>query len=624
MLPPFLTKIKNLSPFILLGTALCYPSVLYAQSKTSATTVSSNAKALDATRQASDDTTFQADDFIPAPPQTLYTLKLVGIKNSDARKNAEIYVSMIPTEEMDGSLRNFYLVRTAIQKAISVYGYFNSTIKFDVVAPEEGEKKGTLIVTVNQGPATDIAGINVNVTGQAHDDEAFEKLLTQVPAIGTQLNQQTYDNFKEDLRQLGIERGYFDADFTSSQLDVKPSTQQAWWNLDYDSGTRYKFGRFTFENSQIRQDYLRHIMHMKDGDPYNMEDLAALNSDLSSSGWFKVILFQPKINKEDKTVNVNVLLYPQKKNVFKVGIGYSTDVGARFQLGWNKPWVDSKGQSLRSNFYISKPKLAIEAAYRMPLLKNPLNYYYEAAYGIEREKQNDTTTNATSASFMRYWNRETGWQNGLGVRVRYDSFTQANQSHKTLLIYPTVSATRTRFRGGLFPYWGDTQRISIGVGSKAWGSQVNFYKIEASTIWIRTYFKKHRFISRAGAGYLKTSDFDRIPPALRFFLGGDRTLRGYKYKTVAPRDSEGKLVGGSIMGYAGLEYDYQLFPKWWTAVFADTGFVSDKFKHSDLRYGTGFGLRWISPVGPVKFDIATPVHSDHHNVQFYLSLGTEL
>lgn len=615
----FLTKLNVLLLFFLINTVLFCPTVLYARSSLA----NNDEKSFEKTSTHLNDN-FLNKDSNSENTQLLYKLELLGIKNADAKKNAQIYLSMISPQEMDGSPRNFSLVQQAIQKAISVYGYFNSTIKFDLIAPKKRGNKGKLRVTVEQGPPTYIAGTRVDILGQAQKEDEFKTLLTKIPAIGTQVNQETYDKFKENLQQLGIERGYFDANFTLSRLDVKPSTHQAWWNIDYDSGQRYRFGHFTFENSQIRQDYLQNIMHMKEGSPYNMQNLIDLNNDLSASGWFKTVLIQPKIDKENKTVDVNVSFYPQKKNLFKVGVGYATDVGGRLQLGWNKPWINSKGQSFHSGFYISRPKIVVETAYRIPLVRNPLKYFYEIFYGIKREDENDTFTNSQALSVMRYWNRETGWQNGVGLRVLYDSFTQASQSHKTLLVYPTVTAIRTRFRGGLFPYWGDTKRISLGVGNKVWGSEVNFYRLQASTVWIRTYFDKHRFISRAGVGYLHTNQFDRIPPNLRFFLGGDNTIRGYKYETVAPRDAAGKLIGGAFMGYAGLEYNYQVLPNWWGAVFADTGFSTEKFIPKDLCYGAGVGVRWISPVGPVKLDVATPVRSDHHNVQFYLSLGTEL
>ena len=126
-------------------------------------------------------------------------------------------------------------------------------------------------------------------------------------------------------------------------------------------------------------------------------------------------------------------------------------------------------------------------------------------------------------------------------------------------------------------------------------------------------------------GWIETNDFDRVPPDLRFFAGGDRSIRGYKYKNVSPRDSDGKLTGASKMATGSLEYQYNVSGKWWGAVFIDSGEAVNDISQSNIKTGAGIGVRWASPVGPIKFDIARPIgDSEEHGVQFYVGLGPEL
>ena len=315
-----------------------------------------------------------------------------------------------------------------------------------------------------------------------------------------------------------------------------------------------------------------------------------------------------------------------KKNSMELGVGFATDTGPHVQIGWTKPWINSRGHSFRTNLYVSAPKQNFEATYKMPLLKNPLNYYYEFSTGYEKENKNDTDTKALTFAALRYWNNSEGWQYFAGLRVRYDSYTQADFTDKTFLVYPTGGFNRTRLRGGQFPTWGDTQKITVDLGNKLWMSEANFFKIQASTAWIRTYAENHRFITRAEIGYLNTADIRKIPPALRFFAGGDRSVRGYGYKKISPKNKDGKLVGGSRLVTGSLEYQYQVYPNWWGAVFADTGLAADAYKANELRYGAGFGVRWASPVGAIKFDIATPIRDKDNskNIQFYIGLGAEI
>lgn len=163
----------------------------------------------------------------------------------------------------------------------------------------------------------------------------------------------------------------------------------------------------------------------------------------------------------------------------------------------------------------------------------------------------------------RNWDLSSGWQRAINLTWRWDNFTQGSVSNTTMLLYPGVSFSRTRSRGGLMPTWGDSQRYSIDVSDTSWGSGVDFALMQAQNVWIRTLADKHRFVARGQVGWIETNDFDKVPPDLRFFAGGDRSIRGYKYKDISPRDDDGKLTGASKMLTGSLEYQYNVTGKWW-------------------------------------------------------------
>ncbi|UEA16299.1 autotransporter assembly complex protein TamA [Pasteurella canis] len=568
--------------------------------------------------------TFSAILFSTSPTYAQVDLQIQGIKNTQLNNNVRIHTATIDKEEADGSERHKQLVREAIDQALRAYGYYQNKIDFELI--NRPPQNVILIAQVTLGKPVNLVETDVKIEGEAKNDPEFTKLAQQLPPNGSVLNHETYDDYKKSIQKLALTRGYFDGDFLLSRLEVMPSTLQAWWRLIYDSGERYHFGEVTFENAQIREDYLRNMINIKQGDPYLINDLSTLTNNYTSSNWFSSVLLQPNLDEENKIVNVDVLLQPRKKNSMEVGIGWTSDVGPRLQLGWTKPWINNRGHSFRTNLYVSAPKQTLEATYKMPLLKNPLNYYYELSTGFENENKNDTESFASTFSAIRYWNHAAGWQHSFGLRVRYDSFIQANVKDKTLLIYPTASLRRTRLQGGLFPTWGDAQNITVDLGRTWWLSDVDFFKIQGSSLWVRTYLHNHRVVTRLELGWLHTKNIERIPPALRFFAGGDRSVRGYGYKKIAPKNANNKLVGGSRLLTGSLEYQYQVYPDWWLATFADTGLAANMFTAKELRYGAGMGVRWASPVGAIKFDIATPIRDKDNskNIQFYIGLGAEL
>ncbi|MDO4627375.1 MAG: autotransporter assembly complex family protein [Pasteurellaceae bacterium] len=550
--------------------------------------------------------------------------KLKGIKESNIRENVEIYVNQIDEDDRDGSESYLQSVRDAISKGVRVFGYYNSQVNLDL--QQRAGKSPLLVADVALGKPVTLEGVDVEIDGAAETDPEFEKLTQILPKVGEQLNHERYDDFKSHLQKLASQRGYFDADFPVHRLEVMPATNQGWWRLQFHSGDRYRYGDFTFSHAQIREDYLRNMLIVKSGDPYLIQDVSSVTNEYNSSEWFSSVVLKPTLREQEKLVDFDVLLQPKKKNGMEVGIGYSSDVGPRFQLGWKKPWINDRGHSIRSDFYVSSPKQTLSVTYKMPLLVDPLYQYYEFAGGIENEKDDDTRSVAATLSGMRYWNSRDGWQFSLGLKSRYDSFTQADIKNKTLLLYPSSTISRTRSFGGIFPTYSDKLSLTVDLGRKLWLSDVDFLSVRASGGLIFTLAENHRFLTRLDLGWMKTNDFHRIPPAMRFFAGGDRSVRGYGYKKISPKDSNGKVLGASKLATGTLEYQYQVHPSWWVASFFDAGLAADSFAKDELRYGTGMGIRWASPVGAIKFDIATPIRDKDKskNIQFYIGLGTEL
>ncbi len=143
------------------------------------------------------------------------------------------------------------------------------------------------------------------------------------------------------------------------------------------------------------------------------------------------------------------------------------------------------------------------------------------------------------------------------------------------------------------------------------------------TAWIRSLNDDNRFLARINGGGIFTSEFERVPPSLRFFAGGDNSIRGYNYESVSPRDSEGQLEGGAYMATGSLEYNYRVSGNWWAALFVDGG---DAWSSSDPHWKTsaGVGVRWESPVGPVRLGIAHGFENQDDDFMIHFSLGPEL
>jgi translocation and assembly module TamA len=132
--------------------------------------------------------------------------------------------------------------------------------------------------------------------------------------------------------------------------------------------------------------------------------------------------------------------------------------------------------------------------------------------------------------------------------------------------------------------------------------------------------------ARALAGIAQGAGELSLPPDQRFYAGGTSTVRGYGYQLVGPRfPNLNTPSGGTAISAVGVEFRQRLYSNWGVAAFVDAGQVSASLKplHSDVRIGTGAGMRYYTPIGPIRFDVAVPVgrRQGEDSFEVYIGLG---
>jgi translocation and assembly module TamA len=112
---------------------------------------------------------------------------------------------------------------------------------------------------------------------------------------------------------------------------------------------------------------------------------------------------------------------------------------------------------------------------------------------------------------------------------------------------------------------------------------------------------------------------------VRFFAGGDTSVRGYAYKSLGPTDPFGNVVGGENLLVGSIELDQLIADNWALAAFIDSGNAYDELKEFDTATGVGVGIRWFSPLGPIRFDVAVPLEQGApDDYRIHITLGPDL
>lgn len=542
--------------------------------------------------------------------------------SSALEKNVSIYIDAISSNEKKLNFRLESRVNEEATMALQALGYFNSTIDYSV-KNVKSDTDATVILDIKAGPPVVISTVDIKIAGEAQSDPAFITLLKTAPQKGDLLDQGKYDALKAAIQSLAIRRGYFDAKYKLSRLEVAPSLNEAFILLDFNSGQRYRFGDVSYQNSQIEISRLDSMQTFKEGDPYLVTELGEFNQRLSNTGWFSSALVEAELTGiNEGKVPITVLLDPAPRNVFETGAGYSSDTGARLKVAWDKAWFNSRGHSLNTDFYVSKSQQKLESAYKIPL-QDVLREFYQVRLGVENLDNNNTKSLELTASVSRHWKYENTWQQILYLRTLYSDFTQAQISNKSNLILPGVNFSRIRSRGGSMPFWGDKQSITFEVADPVWGSDISLYRFIAESVWIRSLNDNNRILFRANVGTVQTQEFNRVPPSLRFFVGGDNSIRGYGYESISSVDAKGQLEGSAYMATGSLEYNYRVLDNWWASIFTDAGDAWTK-KKPVWKTSVGLGVRWVSPIGPIRFDIAHGFENTKENYRIHLNFGPVL
>ncbi|TDO13854.1 MULTISPECIES: autotransporter assembly complex protein TamA [Halomonas] len=578
-------------------------------------------------------------------------------------ENVRLYLEGLDAPQYSPARLESEVLRRS-SEALRVYGYYSPRIELRFDDPESPSR---VTLSIAPGEPVRIEVLSLSVTGDAADDPPFNQALEAFPLEkGDRLRHAPFDSLRSRLANLALERGYFNWRFTDRRMEVRPYAHSARLYLALDSGRRYHFGDVTFQGHHIETDRLQSLAPFSPGDPYLASKVASFNQRLGQTGWFASVSVRPRLNREVARlalpdtagwwqsldvegvepvaagpriaaealvtaaslkqpgvpeVPVDVVVTPANRHQFEVGVGYATDVGPRLRFSWNQPWINRFGHSLNHDLYLSGPEQQLSGSYTLPLA-NPLRDSYRFLYGLRNKDNEDTRTLESTVEAARRWTFDNDWQQSLYLRGTYEDFTQAGNSNQVLLLYPGISWSRIRTRNPTFPTWGDRQRLAVEYSSDWWGSAAEFLRLTGDSEWIRMIGDDNRFVGRVGVGSIITDDFADVPPSLRFFAGGDRSVRGYDYETLAPEDDEGRLIGGEQLLTASLEAQRRVTGQWWAASFIDTGNAFSNWDSNGLKTGAGLGVRWISPVGPIRLDVAHPFDSQD-SFRIHFSIGPE-
>jgi translocation and assembly module TamA len=509
-----------------------------------------------------------------------------------------------------------------IREALQPFGYYRVVVESGLNAVPNGWEAR---YQIQPGPPLPIATLDVQILGEGQQDFVFQAFRAKLPlAPGQTLDQPKYEQIKQTLEALATERGYFDAHFTESAIRIDLEVYQAAIHLHYQTGPRYRFGDIAFKQNILSSTLLNRYPRFKPGDPYDANDLLKLQSDLNSSPYFSQIQISAPPDAATHTAPVNVELEPNKKRKYSAGLGYGTDTGARVKFRAEQRWLNQRGHHAEEELQWSTIKSLIGLKYKIPGA-DPINDEYSLTAGYSQQDYNEQ-------DYQRFYigggfqHQDGQWLKNYSLNYQYEEFSVGDQpTSSSLLLIPGLNWTWINADDRLYTRRGVLFGFELRGASTALLSDLNFVQGVLHLKGVYALNDVSRLIARSDVGATAIKEkFEELPTSLRFFTGGDASVRGYAYNTIGPTDAESVVIGGKNLLVASVEYEHQVRDGWSLAAFVDSGDAFDGAK-PELKTGVGVGLRWRSPVGPVRIDLASGLDSPPGDAfRFSFSIGPDL
>ncbi|MBO6849023.1 MAG: autotransporter assembly complex protein TamA [Marinobacter sp.] len=542
------------------------------------------------------------------------------------QENAEVFLGDVEGRSVDNLRRYSGTATQQVEQALKALGYYSPIIEWEVSEGEGEDDLPSLTLTVIPGEPVRIRSRNVVIEGPAGEDSSFREAIPETPGEGDVLNHGQYSSLRQSIQNRARRLGYFDGEFVSRRLEVNPEELTATIDIRFRSGERYRLGAVTFEEGHgFENELLEKYVTFEPGQPFHADEIAKLNRDLSDSGYFSgVDIDASPTNADDGVIPVNIGLTTRPPRSVAAGIGFSTDVGPRFRGNWREHWINPMGHRRGVDTELSGPRQNLSTWYELPL-DPPMTDSIRLGAGYQREDIEDVESELLTLGQQWKHQLDSGWMQIASLRWEGERFRIGEDDRQSSsLLLPGLGYSKLHANSPLDPSRGYRVQADVTGSHRAALSDVDILHVNFLVRGLYTLADRHRFLARFQFGGVATNQFDDVPPSLRFFAGGDQSVRGYGYETLSPEDENGVAIGGRYLMVGSVEYQYEFVQNWRMAAFYDEGNAMEDLLDPRAS-GAGIGIRWVSPVGPLRFDVAHGLDDEFGgDWRIHFSMGPEL
>lgn len=510
--------------------------------------------------------------------------------------------------------------RREIGELLASEGWFSPAIELRTASA------GQAVLDIDPGRRTRVGRVDLefrgHLAGGGSDRAArVERLRARWPLnVGEPFRSAAWESAKASLLAGVVRRDYAAATIVDSRADVDPATAEARLTVVIDSGPALKFGDLVISGLRRYDEALvQNQAPFRPGDPYRQDRLLDFQTRLQNIPLFGSVIvgFDPEAGAGDAPP-VRVAVAEARTRRLAFGIGYSSNTGARGEVDYGDQNFLGHAWRLRSTLALEQQRQALTAA----VDTYPDEHGYRLTWTANVEAADiqglRTLRQALGAARLRTAGKI---ETRFGVDWQREVRRPAGGLHETnRALVADMRWTRRAVDDPLLPRRGDLIDLRLGAARRELLSDQSFLRSHLRYQRWWPVGKRDVVALRVEAGYTAAASRFGIPQQYLFRAGGAQSVRGYAWQSLGVREGDA-VVGGRAMASGSLEYTHWFTRDWGAALFVDAGDAADTWRDLKPAAGSGLGVRWRSPAGPLGLDVAYGHDAQKWRVDFSIAVA---
>jgi translocation and assembly module TamA len=561
-----------------------------------------------------------------------YRVTIEGIADSDLRNTLKTVSNTVARSEQPPSSLRLLRQRAdrdvpRLLKALKAHSFYGAKVE---VAIETERDPIEVIFEIDPGNPFLLKSLNIEVV-----DEAPPKglVLPDPNSLGLPLEAPARSKLIVDaeglLSRWFRRRGFPFPSIVQREVLVDHATEHVAVTFRVRLGPEGRFGATEITGlTSVRDGLVRGKIPWEKGDAFNGDLLDEVRTRLLSTDLFVSVEVKPGDNIDERgRVPVGIKVKERKHRTVKGGVRYTTDEGLGGKISWEHRNFRGLGERLRTAIEASEITLAGEGEFRKPdFLRDDQKFSFNVRVARD-DTDAYTSVNLTSAAVIERQLRKT-LRVSVGPVLTFSDVEQLDTEESYALLSLAATSRWDKSDRLLDPTEGWRLSVEGAPYTDLLNQDLVFIKGYASTSrYLKVFTTPHAVLAgRVACGILGGAKRDDIPADVRFYAGGGGSIRGYAYQSVGPLEGDTPLGGRSLCELS-TELRVKVSRNIGLVGFIDGGSAFENEVpdfEEQIRWGAGVGLRYHTPVGPIRLDVGVPLNRRKDiddSFQVYISLG---